>query len=115
MVDQLSGYNVASYVQTLLSGKTATGAGQGFAVNNTNRTFHAKGTTSSGSGVVSVAVQGSNTDIDADYITMGTISLTLGTTSTSDGFTSSAPWKFVRGNVTFISGTGAVVTLTMGV
>ena len=45
---------------------------------------------------------------------MGTITLS-GTDSASDGFTSSAPWKYVRARVTAISGTGATVQVYMGV
>ena len=45
---------------------------------------------------------------------MGTITLT-GTNSNSDGFVTSAPWRYVRGNVTAITGTSAVVTILMGV
>jgi hypothetical protein len=107
-------------VYHLLDSATATGAGAGispksFSKTVVERAFHAKGTTSSGTGAATVVVEVSNTDVNADYITLGTITLTLGVTSTSDGFTSSAPWEFVRGNVTAISGTGATVTLNMGV
>lgn len=38
-----------------------------------------------------------------------------GTTSATDGFTTQSPWKFIRANVTAISGTGATVTVLMGV
>lgn len=44
---------------------------------------------------------------------LGTITLT-GTTSASDGFTTDAPWKFIRRRVTAISGTGATVNVTLG-
>ncbi len=76
------------------------------------RVFQADGTTSSGSGAATVKVQVSANR--ADWIDLGTITLTLGTTSTSDGFTSSAPWPYYRGNVTAISGTGASVNLKAG-
>jgi hypothetical protein len=45
---------------------------------------------------------------------MGTITLT-GTLSASDGFASTSAWKYVRANLTAISGTGAVVTAFLGV
>jgi hypothetical protein len=45
---------------------------------------------------------------------LGTITLS-GTTSSSDGFTTTAPWKFVRARVTAISGTNAIVQVYMGV
>ena len=73
------------------------------------------GTTTAGSGSVTILIQGSNL-IDANsFITLGTITLTLGTTLTSDGFVSNAPWKYVRCNVSAITGTGANVTVLMGV
>lgn len=45
---------------------------------------------------------------------LGTITLT-GTNSASDGFTTQAPWRYVRANVTAVTGTGAVVNVLMGV
>jgi hypothetical protein len=42
----------------------------------------------------------------------GTTSATL--PSLTDGFTTEAPWKFVRVNVTNITGTGATVSVVMG-
>ena len=45
---------------------------------------------------------------------LGTITLT-GTTQTSDGFTTTAPWKYVRARVTAITGTSAAVKVLMGV
>lgn len=106
--------SIQRYAYPLLSAVTATGAGVGNKPFTSLRTFHGKGTTSSGTGAATIVVQVSNTDVNVDYITLGTITLTLSTTSTSDGFTSDAPWAYVRGNVTAISGTGAAVTLTMG-
>jgi hypothetical protein len=44
----------------------------------------------------------------------GTITLS-GTTSSTDGFTTAASWKFARARVTAVSGTGATVTAQMGV
>jgi hypothetical protein len=49
---------------------------------------------------------------------MGTITLTGTTSATApsltDGFTTVAPWKFVRAALTNISGTGATVSVLMG-
>lgn len=51
-----------------------------------------------------------------NFVTLGTIKLSgTGGTPETDGFTSDAPWAYVRGNVTAISGTGANVSLYMGV
>jgi hypothetical protein len=45
---------------------------------------------------------------------LGTITLS-GTTSASDGFTSNSSWKYVRAQVTAITGTNAAVSVIMGV
>jgi hypothetical protein len=49
---------------------------------------------------------------------IGTITLSGTTSATApsitDGFTTEAPWKFVRANVTNITGTGATVSVVMG-
>lgn len=98
----------------LLSAAIATGVGADvFSPINGNRTFQADGTTSSGTGSATIKVQASNDN--SNWIDLGTITLSLSTTSATDGFTSDAPWAFVRGNVTAISGTGASVNLVMGV
>lgn len=103
--------NIASV--NLLSSATATGSGEVFLPNGDGkRTFQATGTTSAGVGAVDVNIEVSNDLVK--YIVMGTISLTLGTTATTDGFVSDAPWKYVKANVTAISGTNATVTVTMG-
>jgi hypothetical protein len=107
----------AGYQRTeLLKNKTATGAGTVFSVpsNKPNRTFHANGLTTSGAGSATIKVQVSNDD-DATWVDLGTITLTLSTTVSGDGLASSASWDHVRGNVTAISGTGASVSLYMGV
>ena len=74
-----------------------------------------------GTGTVSatINVQVTNEDATANgansnWITMGTITLS-GTTTATDGFTTIAPWRWVRVNVTAISGTGATVQAIMGV
>lgn len=99
---------------TLLSAKTATGAGAIFnCADDGKRTFQADGTTSSGAGSATITVEVSINKVD--WMTLGTVTLTLATTSSSDGFASDAAWPYVRGNVTAISGTGASVNLRMGV
>lgn len=109
----MSSYERIDFAKKILDGATATGAGSTYEPMSKDRVFQATGLTSSGSGAASIDVEvsldGSNWDV------MGTISLTLGTTSTSDSFASTTPWKYVRGNVTSISGTGATVYLWCGV
>ena len=100
----------------LLKSVIATGAGAtlpnpSFGSAVAAKTFQANGRVSTSTGAATVVVQVSNNN--SDWITLGTITLTLGTSSTSDGFASLAPWAYVRGNVTAISGTNATVTLTM--
>ncbi len=101
-------------VTTLLSAVTATGAGVSAQPKGTKRTFQAVGATSGGTGTATVRVEVSNTGITNEWLTLGTMTLALSTTAATDGFASDAVWPFVRGNVTAISGTGAAVTLTMG-
>lgn len=99
-------------VHTLLNAVTSTGAGTSYPKVNIFTSFQAYGTTSAGSGSADIKIQVSNDD--SNWIDLGTISLTLGTTATTDGFASEAPWRYVRGNVDSISGTDASVTLLMG-
>lgn len=96
----------------LLTDAVAPGAGEAHEPWGEKRTFQAKGSTSAGAGAAAVEVQASNDKVN--WIVLGTISLTLGTTETSDGFTTDAPWRYIRGNVASISGTNAKATLIMG-
>jgi hypothetical protein len=96
----------------ILSGATATVAGSAVSGVKRTKTYQANGATTSGTGSSSINVEGSLNGTNWDVI--GTITLTLGTASTSDSFTSTDAFDFVRGNVTAISGTGASVNLSMG-
>ncbi len=101
----------------LLDAATAQGAGLAHHPRNDIRTFQATGTTSNGAGAATIKIQGSNVaspSSDGEWIDLGTITLTLATTVSGDGFVSNAPWRHVRANVTAISGTGAAVTAWMG-
>lgn len=100
-------------VATLLNEAVAAGAGASFDLKDAYRmALQAKGVTTSGSGAAVVDVQASNDGVN--WLTLGTISLTLGTSETSDGFVAEARWGAVRGYVQSISGTGAKVSLYMG-
>lgn len=101
-----------SISQTLLKAATATGAGVAAAGVRGVKSYQANGTTTAGAGAATIQVQGSNNG--ANWDTIGTISLTLATTTSSDGFVSDDRYAHLRGNVTAISGTGASVNLTMG-
>lgn len=80
---------------------------------HTNRTFSAYGSVASGSGSLVVVIEVRNDEI-SPYMTMATISLTLGTALVADGFVSSAAWKYVRARITTLSGTGASVQVDCG-
>jgi len=95
----------------ILDAATTTATGDVFQPWGPQRTFFAYGSTSAGSGASAIAIQASNDC--TNYIDMGTISLTLGTTTVSDGFASDASWKCIRAKVNSISGTNAAVTVWM--
>lgn len=96
----------------LLTAATTTGAGNAYQSGWANRVFYAKGTTSSGSGAATIKIQAALAPADT-WVDLGTITLTLGTTETADGFASNAAWTHIRANVTAISGTGASVSAVM--
>lgn len=98
---------------------TSTSSFEPFAGSRLQNTFWAYGTTSAGSGAAVILVEVSNAvtptnTTNVDWITAGTITLTLGTTQTSDGFAMNAAWRHVRARVSSISGTDATVTLMRG-
>jgi hypothetical protein len=104
-------------MSNLLQEVTATGVGTPVESEACNKdfTFFASGATSSGAGAATILVQVSDAiapDTN-DWMTLGTIGLTLSTTKAVDGFAATAPWRWIRGNVTAISGTGAEVSLKM--
>lgn len=94
---------------TMLDAVITTGAGAEFKLPESGiTTFQAHGTTSAGAGAATIVIQVSNDD--DNWITAGTITLTLGTSATSDGFAFAGNWGSARANVTAISGTGAAVS-----
>ena len=97
----------------LLDAATATGAGGVVSRSGAKSAIEAHGTTSSGAGAATVAIEARNEDTGA-WLTLATITLTLSTTVSGDGFVLDAPWAQVRANLTAISGTGAAVTVTLG-
>lgn len=94
-------------------GVTSTSTGNAVFKDSPFATFQA---TVAGTGAVTatVVIDCSNDGTYWCSTVLGTITLS-GTTSSSDGFTTSAPWKYVRARVTAISGTGATVQVYMGV
>lgn len=105
----------------ILAGATGTGAGAHHTPAFTpKRSFYANGTTSAGAGSATIDIEATNLDtptspaVAGEWFSLGTITLTLATTISSDGFTTDAPWRHVRANVTAISGTDATVDVWMG-
>lgn len=99
----------------LLIQVAATGAGtsvRGIGAQAASNTYQVTGTTTSGSGSAIVNIEGSNDGVNWDVI--GTITLTLSTTSSSGSFSSMDRYSRIRGNVTTLSGTGAQVSATAG-
>jgi hypothetical protein len=104
--------------QILLNAATATGAGTAWNPRDTSavatytqHSFQAVGATTASTGAATVLIQVSNDGVN--FITMGTINLTLGTAQTSDGFAAANTWEYYRANVSAISGTGATVSVYM--
>jgi hypothetical protein len=103
--------------EKLLDGATVTGSGRAIALSGPQHTFQAYGITSAGSGSAVVDIEVSSVELptsNSDWILAGTITLTLGTTATADGFVINAPWKWVRAKVNTLTGTGASVTAWKG-
>jgi hypothetical protein len=121
ILDQISGaaggigtYHV-SVPQTVTSTTiTASGSGPWLYKEGVFATFQACIDGTAGAQTATVTIECSNDGIHTCATVMGTISLT-GTLSASDGFASTSAWKYIRANVTAISGTGAVVTAFLGV
>ncbi len=104
----------SGYVHGLLVGKTTTGAGDWKYKDSPHATFQAI-ITGTGAVTATVDIEVSNDGVNVVDTVAGSITLS-GTTTHSDGFTTQhSPWKYVRANVTAISGTGASVDVLMGV
>lgn len=96
----------------LIEAATTTGANSPLPGWAGTKTYQANGTTTAGAGTATILVQGSNDRTNWD--TIGTLSLTLATATSSDSFASSDRYAYVRGNVSALTGTGASVNLNMG-
>jgi hypothetical protein len=104
--------------QILLKDAIATGAGAAWQerdksapFNYIYHSFQAIGNVTASTGAATVLIQVSNDGVN--YLTLGTISLNLGTAATSDGFAAANNWQYYRANVSAISGTNAKVTVYM--
>jgi hypothetical protein len=99
---------------TILTSQTTQAAGNLIPGWAGPKSYSAWGTTSSGTGSATIQIQGSN-NAGTTWDLIGTITLTLGTAVTGDGFTSQDCYASTRANVSAISGTGASVSAAMGV
>jgi len=104
--------------QILLNAASTTGAGAAWNPRDTSavatyvqHSFQASGLTTASTGAATVLIQVSNDGVN--YITLGTITLTLGTSVTSDGFAVANSYEYYRANLSAISGTGANVSVYM--
>lgn len=95
----------------IMAAATSTGAQSSVEAFSKDRTYQIYGTTSAGSGAAVVKIQGSNDD--SNWLDLGQVSLTLSTTASNDGFASNTAWRYIRANVSSISGTNAAVSCTM--
>ncbi len=112
----MSGRNVwvkSGSTRDIMVDKTTTGAGNTHFNDSPYATFQAT-VTGTGAVTATVEIEVSNDGTNWCDTAAGTISLS-GTTTHTDGFTTTSPWKYVRANVTAISGTGASVDVVMGV
>ena len=100
-------------VLDILKDATTTATGEWHYKDGLNSTYQA---ILSGTGALTatVIIEVSNDGVNACSTPLGTIVLS-GTTLTSDGFTSSAPWKYVRARISAISGTNATIDVNTGV
>lgn len=95
----------------ITNGQTSTGAGQIVAISPEMRTFSAF---VAGTGAVTATVLIEVSNDGTVFFEAGTVTLS-GTTVDADGFAINAKWAYTRINVTAITGTGAAVTVTLGV
>lgn len=96
----------------LISGSIATVTGEKVSPWSAKKTFQAVGNTSAGVGASTIGIEVSNDG--TNYVEVDELSLTLGTTVTSDTFALDAAWRYVRAVVKTISGTDATVSVYMG-
>lgn len=98
----------------MLDNATTTVASEAFQLGANNKTFHIEGATTAGAGSASVSIEVSN-NTDWPWLELATTTLTLGTAMAADGMAMEAGWKFVRARITAISGTGANVSVALGI
>lgn len=120
--EQLTGtaHGVGTYLvtnsQTVNSGTiTATGDGLAKYKDSAWGTFQSVATTSAGNVTATVNIYGSNDGINWCATALGTITLASGASPESDGFTTVAPWKWVKAVLSNLTGTNAGAYVLMGI
>ncbi len=99
-------------VGVICSAATATGAQAAIRRSAPNSCFQAVLT---GTGAISATVFLEVSLNGTNWISPGLATITLnGTTTVTDGFATTAPWTYVRINISAISGTGAALTVYIG-
>ncbi len=98
----------------LLNNATTTGPGLTVPIRSSTmayiyKSFQAVGIMSTGAGSSTIKIEVSNDGIN--FVTLGTIGLTLSTTAATDGFACSVTWAFVRANISAITANGIVTVL----
>lgn len=97
----------------LLDAQTTTGNSETHSPRGANLLFIADGTVSAATGSATIVIEGHNGG--GVFVTIDTLSLTLGTAATADAGVVNAPYEFVRARVSAISGTNASVNCWMSV
>lgn len=98
--------------RTVLSAASTVAAGAAVPGVGDAKTYQVYATTTAGTGTFVVNVECSN---GTGWDVLGTITLpSVSTTASSNSFSSADRCLFLRGNVTTVTGTGTVGTLTMG-
>lgn len=97
--------------QKILDEVTTTSTSESKHVWGNDRTYMASGKTTAGTGAATILIQVTDDPSDeGNWMTLATITLTLGTTRTADGLGSHVGWPYVRAKVSAITGTGATVS-----
>jgi len=96
----------------IITDQIVTGVSAAIQPNCMHKTFQGIGSVSTSTGSAAIDLEVSNDGVN--YKSLNTFSLTLGTVVTSSVYASSAPYRYLRSNVTAISGTNAKVSLIIG-
>ena len=102
---------MASQAITILSVAGSSGSATGIAVNEGASVVTFQATAATGTGTAAVVIQVSNDG--ANWLTLGTLSLTLSGAAVTDGFAANSAWVYTRATISG-SYTGTV-TVVMGI